>query len=109
MCTSTETLAKAEAASFVHTPGIRSRFFLNGKPALHSPCATTLPRPPHPIPTSVTIAIRPSLWDGMARDKEMIWVRRKREYFLKQGSTPKSPDRPPEQIGHQNAINRMAS
>jgi hypothetical protein len=24
------------------------------------------PRPPHPAPTSVTIMIRPSVWDGMA-------------------------------------------
>ena len=33
-------------------------------------------------PTSVTIAKRPSVWDGMARDMQVIWVRREREYFL---------------------------
>ena len=35
----------------------------NARPA--TPCATTLPRPPHPIPTFVTIAIRP--FRGMRR------------------------------------------
>src|SRR5450631_3393200 len=38
--------------------------------AHHPPCnpiaRKTLPRPPHPHPASVTIAIRP-LWGGMAR------------------------------------------
>jgi hypothetical protein len=49
---------------------IAHRHSLNRKPALQSPRATTLPRPPHPIPTSVTIAIRPSLgtgWGGINR------------------------------------------
>ena len=35
--------------------------------ALRSHRAPTLPRPPHPIPTFVTIAIRPSFRAGMAR------------------------------------------
>ncbi len=34
-------------------------------PPCHQACATTLPRPPHPIPTFVTIMIRPS--HGMRR------------------------------------------
>jgi hypothetical protein len=29
----------------------------------------------------VTIAKRPSLWDGMAADVEVIWVKREQEYF----------------------------
>jgi hypothetical protein len=33
----------------------------------------TLPRPPHPVPTSVTIAKRPSEWDGMAENMDLIW------------------------------------
>src|SRR5882672_12529956 len=37
------------------------------KPALPSIARKTLPRPPHPIPTFVTIMIRPSSRDGMAR------------------------------------------
>jgi hypothetical protein len=33
-------------------------------------------------PASVTIAIRPSMWDGMARDMDVIWVKREAENFL---------------------------
>jgi hypothetical protein len=38
----------------------------------------------HRIPclTSVTIAKRPSVWAGMAKDKQVIWVGRERKYFL---------------------------
>jgi hypothetical protein len=36
-----------------------------------------------PCPTSVTIAKRPSVWDGMAKDIDLIWVGREREYFCK--------------------------
>ncbi len=43
----------------------------------------TLPRPPHPSPTSVTIAKRPSVWDGMRKVLDLIWGERKRIYFLK--------------------------
>ncbi len=46
-----------------------------------------LPRPPHPCPTFVTIAKRPSVWAGMANDIEVIWVKREREYFSIQGWT----------------------
>jgi hypothetical protein len=53
------------AAPFVHTPDDRSQVALSGYLALRSPRATTLPRPPHPIPTFVTIAKRPSC--GMRR------------------------------------------
>jgi hypothetical protein len=31
----------------------------------------------------VTIAKRPSVWDGMASDIDLIWVRREAEYFCK--------------------------
>ena len=47
----------------------------------------TLPRPPHPVPTSVTIAKRPSVWDGMAKVLEVIWGVRKQKYFCKQDWT----------------------
>src|SRR5664279_2304911 len=33
-----------------------------------APSSTRRLRPPHPVPTSVTIAKRPSVWDGTARD-----------------------------------------
>ena len=38
-------------------------------------------RPSHPSPTFVTIAKRPSVWAGTARDMQVIWVKREREYF----------------------------
>src|SRR5713101_9938704 len=41
----------------------------------------TLPRPPHPAPTSVTIAKRPSVWDGMRKVLDVIWGVRKQKYF----------------------------
>src|SRR5229473_3738037 len=47
----------------------------------------TLPRPPHPAPTSVTIAKRPSVWDGMAKVLEVIWGVRKPKYFCKEDWT----------------------
>jgi hypothetical protein len=54
------------AAPFVHTPDDRSQAALSGYLALRSPRATTLPRPPHLIPTLVTIAIRPLVGDETA-------------------------------------------
>src|SRR5712671_6955023 len=46
------------ATSFVSAPFDRSRAFR--QPALHHVSRLTLPRPPHPHPASVTIAIRTS-------------------------------------------------
>src|SRR5215212_8035240 len=40
-----------------------------------------------PCPTSVTIAKRPSVWDGMPRVVELIWVRGEAEYFCEWGWT----------------------
>ena len=42
-------------------------------------------RPSHPNPTFVTIAKRPSVWAGMARGGEVIWVKREAKYFLRGG------------------------
>jgi hypothetical protein len=42
-------------------------------------------RPSHPNLTFVTIAKRPSVWAGMAADGEVIWVKRKPEYFCEGG------------------------
>jgi hypothetical protein len=54
----------------------------------------TLLRPPHPAPTSVTIAIRPSVWDGMAGVVDVIWGEWKQEYFCKGDSTRQLTNRP---------------
>src|SRR3954449_6702789 len=40
-------------------------------------------RPPHPVPTFVTIAKRPFVWDGMAGVIVLIWVRLETECFCK--------------------------
>jgi len=45
--------------SFVSAPFDRSQILV--RPALHHVSRLTLPRPPHPHPASVTIAIRPSV------------------------------------------------
>jgi hypothetical protein len=41
----------------------------------------TLPRPPHPDPTSVTIAKRPSVWDGIRKVLDVIWGVWEQKYF----------------------------
>jgi hypothetical protein len=41
------------------------------------------PRPPHPVPTSVTIAKRPSEWDGMAGNMDVIWGKGEGKYFCR--------------------------
>jgi hypothetical protein len=51
--------------------------------ARSAPSSTRRLRPSHPVPTFVTIAKRPSGWDGMARDVKVIWVKWEREYFCK--------------------------
>jgi hypothetical protein len=43
---------------------------------------------------SVTIAKRPSWWDGMAGVVDVIWGVRKQKYFCKRDSTGKSERRP---------------
>jgi hypothetical protein len=42
-------------------------------------------------PTSVTIAKRPSEWDGMANHIGLIWASEKQKYFCKRGWTGRSP------------------
>jgi len=46
-----------------------------------------LSRPPHPAPTSVTIAIRPSSKARDGDNTQVIWVERKSKYFCKWGWT----------------------
>jgi hypothetical protein len=47
-----------------------------------------------PHPTSVTIAKRPSVWGGMARISELIWVQREGKYFCKWDWTGKITSAP---------------
>src|SRR5216684_2487692 len=47
-----------------------------------------------PCPTSVTIAIRPSVWDGMTRLIEMFLPTTEAKYFCKEGWTALSTIRP---------------
>ena len=58
------------ATSLVRSLGDRSQAFR--QPALQLIARKTLPRPPHPIPTSVTIAIRPSVGRD-AKVLDLIW------------------------------------
>jgi hypothetical protein len=66
--------------------------------AHHPPCdpiaRKTLPRPPHPHPASVTIAIRPSGGVGWREFVEMICPTGEAKYFCKWGWTPLSTNRP---------------
>jgi hypothetical protein len=64
------------SAPFVCAPFDRSQ----AKLALRSPRATTQPRPPHPVPTFVTMANAP-LKDRMAAMKPVIWVKWEVDYF----------------------------
>ena len=64
-------------ASFV----LRAAWVAHGRPALRLQSRPTLPRPPHPVPTFVTMANAP-LRDGMAGFLEVIWGDGEAEYFL---------------------------
>ena len=44
-------------------------------------------RPSHPNPTFVTIAKRPSVWAGMAADREVICAKWERKYFCEEDWT----------------------
>ena len=77
------TVLPSASASFVCTPFFRSQ----AKPALRTPARLMLPRPPHPIPTSVTIMIRPSCGTGWREVVEMICPTSKMENFCEGGWT----------------------
>jgi hypothetical protein len=64
------------------------------KPALRSVARKTLPRPPHPHPASVTIAIRPCCGVGWREFVEMICPTGEVKYFCKGDSTRLSTSRP---------------
>jgi hypothetical protein len=49
-----------------------------------------LPHPSHPCPTFVTIAKRPSVRAGMARDIKLIWVRREAVFRIFRNKLPRS-------------------
>jgi hypothetical protein len=56
----------------------------HGKPAPQSPARPTLPRPPHPAPTFVTMAKAPHR-NGMAESIKLFLPNGESKYFAKQG------------------------
>ena len=75
-------LDASAGASGPHDFAVRSNI------ARRTPLACpTLPRPPHPCPTSVTIAKRPSWWARDSANRPVIWVKREAEYFCARGWT----------------------
>jgi len=62
-------------------------------PPCHHVSRPTLPRPPHPAPTSVTMANAP-LSERDGESLELIWVSGEAEYFFKRGWTPGSTNFP---------------
>ena len=73
---------------YAATSLVRSLLIAHG-PFANPPCnhvaRLTLPRPPHPIPTFVTIMIRPSSRDGMARTCRDDLPDGESEIFLQRG------------------------
>src|SRR5712671_4601180 len=86
------TTSPSAATSLVRVLVIAHRLFKNPpcNPSRAQRCRVH--RIPHP--TSVTIAKRPSWWDGMAGVVDVIWGVRKQKYFCKRDSTGKSERRP---------------
>jgi hypothetical protein len=75
MCTTAEALVKTEATSFVCASGSLTE----NRPAT-AIARPTLPRPPHPVPTFVTMANAPrERRDG--GNKPVICLRSEAEYF----------------------------
>src|SRR6201991_4289306 len=64
------------AASFVCAPFDRSRIWLNPEPALQFTCAPNAAASTASRPYVRDDGQRPSQWDGMAGDVEVIWGRR---------------------------------
>src|SRR6266700_1248509 len=80
------TLLPSASAPFVFARLDSSR----GSLALPSLARATLPRPPHPIPTSVTIREAPLLRDGMARLVAVIRISENQNIFSYGDGQPKS-------------------
>src|SRR5216683_6811660 len=85
------TTSPSAATSLVRTLCDHSQVF---RLALQSPRAQNAAASTASHPASVTIAIRPSVWDGMRKVLEVIWGVRKQKYFCKWGWTPLSTNRP---------------
>jgi hypothetical protein len=75
MCTTAEALVKTEATSFV----CALRSLTENRPATTF-TRPTLPRPPHPVPTFVTMANAPRERRDNG-DKPVIWLGREAGYF----------------------------
>src|ERR1700674_3975918 len=61
------------------------------------------PRPPHPAPTSVTIAIRPSYGCGMCESIKLFLPNREAKYFLRRGLDSEFAKQPVGQISRANS------
>jgi hypothetical protein len=82
---------------------LRAVLSLTSDLALRSPCAPTLPRPPHPVPTSVTIREAPLMRDGMAR-RNHVFLKNRSDLFFARGLDRNSRTLPVGQITlHRNA------
>jgi len=73
MCTSTETLTKTES-SLVRLRAVIAHSHSSMEAALRHLSRPTLPRPPHPAPTFVTMANAPHEEQDTA-DKPVFWVK----------------------------------
>src|SRR6266852_4857824 len=73
------------ATSFVSAPFDRSQILVG--PALHHVSRLTLPRPPHPHPASVTIAIRPCSGVGRLESIKLFLPNGEAKYFSDRGWT----------------------
>jgi hypothetical protein len=85
------TILPSAATSLVSVLLIAHRSF---DPPCNPVARKTLPRPPHPHPASVTIAIRPSCGVGWREFVEMICPTGEAKYFCKGDWTGKSEPRP---------------
>jgi hypothetical protein len=77
------TTSPSAATSVVSAPFDRSRVFR--QPALHHVARLTLPRPPHPHPASVTIAIRPCCGVGRLESIKLFLPNGEAKYFSHRG------------------------
>src|SRR5450631_2638705 len=91
------TILPSAATSLVRSPVTAHRSF---DPPCDPVARKTLPRPPHPHPASVTIAIRPSGGVGWREFVEMICPTGEAKYFCKGGLDRRIENAPDGQITH---------
>jgi hypothetical protein len=72
---------------YASAPFVCALCIAHGKTALQSVCAPTLPRPPHPVPTFVTMANAPLLGPGWGELVSVICPTAEAKYFSQRGWT----------------------